>query len=103
MRDGDVFGLWDLMDRGLRYAGHLILVLRLNPFAFHNVYRVQCYTQHIPWANSLQSYIPGAGAAAVRMRQFVGGAAQTRVKRGMGPLGIDLSSYLVHRRRITLS
>ncbi|KAF5319606.1 hypothetical protein D9619_008353 [Psilocybe cf. subviscida] len=74
MRDGDVFGLWDLMDRGIR---------------------VQCYTQHIPWANTLQSYIPGAGAAAVRMRQFVGGAAQTRLKRGMGPLGIDLSSYLL--------
>ncbi|KAF9484551.1 high nitrogen upregulated cytochrome P450 monooxygenase 2 [Pholiota conissans] len=74
MRDGDVNGLWALMEHGIK---------------------IQAYTQHVPWANGLLHKISGMGKAAAKLRHFVFTTAQKRAQRGIGPTGPDLSSWLL--------
>ncbi|KJA18919.1 hypothetical protein HYPSUDRAFT_44767 [Hypholoma sublateritium FD-334 SS-4] len=74
MRDGDVNGLWGLMEHGIR---------------------IQAHTQHVPWATTFLHSITGMGAAAAKLRSFVHSAAQKRARRGRGPFGPDLSSWLL--------
>ncbi|PPQ83271.1 hypothetical protein CVT25_004010 [Psilocybe cyanescens] len=74
MRDGDVDGLWKLMEAGIR---------------------VNAYSQHIPWAAPVLYALPGLGKASARLIDFVTAMANKRIQRGMAFTGEDLSSHLL--------
>ncbi|KDR74133.1 hypothetical protein GALMADRAFT_250969 [Galerina marginata CBS 339.88] len=74
MRDGDVDGLWKLMEKGIR---------------------VQAYTQHIPWAAPILYEVPGMGTNASKLMDFVIAMSRKRVDRGVALTGEDLSSHLL--------
>ncbi|KAJ7614590.1 high nitrogen upregulated cytochrome P450 monooxygenase 2 [Mycena polygramma] len=74
MREGDVNGIWKMIDDG--GWG-------------------QAYTQHVPWASAFFYGLPGMGAKAQQLIRFVVRLAKTRVKRGAAFTGGDLSSHLL--------
>ncbi|KAJ7251442.1 high nitrogen upregulated cytochrome P450 monooxygenase 2 [Mycena rebaudengoi] len=74
MRDGDVHGLWELMENGIR---------------------VQSYGQHIPWAKRLVFSWPGLGEASQKLLIFLVDISQKRMQRGSTGKVQDLSSYLL--------
>ncbi|KAF9269323.1 high nitrogen upregulated cytochrome P450 monooxygenase 2 [Marasmius fiardii PR-910] len=78
MRDGDVQGLWKMMEDGIG-----ILVL----------------TQHVPWLSKLVFSVPGVGSAlgsaAMKLEDFVNRTAAERQRRGSAMMGEDISTYLL--------
>ncbi|KAH9481263.1 Cytochrome P450 67 [Psilocybe cubensis] len=74
MRDGDVDGLWKMMEKGIR---------------------VQAYTQHIPWAAPILYELPGMGKNASKLMNFVIETSKKRIERGVAFTGEDLSSHLL--------
>ncbi|KAJ7822180.1 high nitrogen upregulated cytochrome P450 monooxygenase 2 [Mycena olivaceomarginata] len=74
MREGDVNGMWKMMEGGVR---------------------VQAYTQHVPWAAPFFYGLPGMGKKAEQLIRFVVRMAKTRVQRGLALTGEDLSSHLL--------
>ncbi|KAJ7100158.1 high nitrogen upregulated cytochrome P450 monooxygenase 2 [Mycena belliarum] len=74
MRDGDVNGLWNMLEGGIR---------------------VQAYTQHVPWASPLLYSFPGMGRRADKFIKFVVQLAKTRAERGKAMTITDLSSHLL--------
>ncbi|KAJ7729246.1 cytochrome P450 [Mycena maculata] len=74
MREGDVNGVWKMMEGGVR---------------------VQAYTQHVPWASPFFYGLPGMGEKAAQLIRFVVRMAKARVQRGVALTGEDLSSHLL--------
>ncbi|KAJ7508590.1 high nitrogen upregulated cytochrome P450 monooxygenase 2 [Mycena galericulata] len=74
MREGDVNGIWKMMEGGVR---------------------VQAYTQHVPWASPFFYGLPGMGKKAEKLIRFVVHMAKTRQQRGVALTGEDLSSHLL--------
>ncbi|KAJ6567330.1 high nitrogen upregulated cytochrome P450 monooxygenase 2 [Mycena vulgaris] len=75
MREGDVNGVWKMMEGGVR---------------------VQAYTQHVPWASPFFYGLPGMGKKAEKLIRFVVRMSKTRVQRGVALTGEDLSSHLLN-------
>ncbi|PPQ93355.1 LOW QUALITY PROTEIN: hypothetical protein CVT25_014270 [Psilocybe cyanescens] len=85
MRDGDVDGLWRLMEKGIRHEH----IAHMTQFA------VQAYTQHIPWAAPILYEVPGMGKNTSKLMDFIISMSQKRVKCSVAFTGEDLSSHLL--------
>ncbi|KAL0573890.1 hypothetical protein V5O48_008062 [Marasmius crinis-equi] len=77
MRDGDVKGLWKIMESGIA---------------------IQSYTQHIPWMRPVVVALGALDSSGQKLREFVAHTAKTRAQKGTELEGEDISTYLLDEK-----